>query len=61
MTADVFGRGVDRHVNPVLDERNKYGVPQVLSISTLAPWRWATAAIAGMSWISKVSEPGDSQ
>ena len=34
-------------------------MPQVLSISTLAPWRCATAAIAGMSWISKVSEPGD--
>ena len=36
------------------------GVPQVLSITTTAPCACAIAAIAGMSWISRVSEPGDS-
>jgi hypothetical protein len=32
-----------------------------LSIRTLAPLAWAARAMAGMSWISKVSEPGLSQ
>ena len=33
---------------------------QVLSIITTAPCRWATSAMAGMSWISMVLDPGDS-
>ena len=37
----------------------KSGVAQVLSKTTAASWAWATAAIAGTSCISKVSEPGD--
>ncbi len=47
--------------NPCSKLGKRYRVPQVLSISTLAPCLCATAAIAGMSWISKVIEPGDSQ
>jgi hypothetical protein len=38
----------------------KSGVAQVLSMMTQAPWACATSAIAGTSWISNVSEPGDS-
>ncbi len=38
----------------------KSGVAQVLSMMTQAPRACATSAIAGTSWISNVSEPGDS-
>ena len=38
----------------------KSGVAQVLSMMTQAPCACAAAAIAGMSWTSSVSEPGDS-
>jgi len=37
------------------------GVPQVLSMITVAPRLRAISAIAGTSCISKVSEPGDSR
>src|SRR5688572_31091402 len=46
---------------PRSNERKKYGVPHVLSAMTTAPCACATAAIAGMSCISNVSEPGASQ
>lgn len=36
------------------------GVAQVLSRATSAPRAWAATAIAGMSWTSNVSDPGDS-
>jgi len=36
------------------------GVAQVLSISTSAPRACAAAAIAGTSWTSNESDPGDS-
>ena len=36
------------------------GEAQVLSTISTAPRSWAAAASAGKSWISKVSEPGDS-
>ena len=45
---------------PRANDGKQNGVAQLLSITTRAPCAWATAAIAGMSWISKVSEPGDS-
>ena len=38
----------------------KSGVAQVLSMMTQAPAPCAASAIAGMSCISSVSEPGDS-
>ena len=43
----------------VWGEKNS-GVAQVLSNMTHAPRAWATSAMAGTSWTSKVSEPGDS-
>ena len=46
---------------PWSNDRNSQGEAQVLSIMTVAPWSWATAAIAGTSCTSKVSEPGDSR
>ena len=46
---------------PCSNERKKYGVPHVLSASTGMLRACAAAAIAGMSCISKVSEPGASQ
>ncbi len=45
---------------PWSNERKKNGVAHVLSSTTFAPRAWATAAIAGMSCTSKVSDPGDS-
>ena len=38
----------------------KSGEAQVLSTISTAPRAWAASASAGKSWISKVSEPGDS-
>ena len=46
---------------PCSNARKKYGVPQVLSASTGTPFACAAAAMAGMSCISKVIEPGASQ
>ena len=43
---------------PFSKARKWSGLAQVLSITTTASWACATAAMAGMSWISKVSEPG---
>ena len=45
---------------PWSNERKPNGVAQELSVTTSAPLRWATAAIAGMSCTQNVSEPGDS-
>jgi len=51
---------IDRST-PRASAGKKIGVPQVLSISTEALRACATAAIAGTSCTSKVSEPGLSQ
>ena len=45
---------------PWSNERKPNGVAHELSMTTRAPRRCATAAIAGMSCTSKVSDPGDS-
>jgi hypothetical protein len=50
---------IDRST-PWSSARKYSGVAQVLSISTSAPCRCAAAAIAGMSCISKLCEPGAS-
>ena len=39
----------------------KYGVAHVLSMIVRNPRSRATATIAGTSWTSNVSEPGDSR
>ena len=61
MTADVLGAGVDDDVDAVLQRFEVQGVAQVLSIIVSTPRPRATPAIAGTSWTSKVSEPGDSR
>ncbi len=45
---------------PWSNERKPNGVAHELSVTTSAPRRCATAAIAGMSCTQKVSDPGDS-
>ncbi len=50
---------IDRST-PFSKARKYSGVAQVLSISTTAPLSWATVAMAGMSCISKLCEPGAS-
>jgi hypothetical protein len=61
MAAEIFGAGVQRDVGTVGDPAGiPSGVAQVLSISTSAPCACAAAAIAGTSWTSNESDPGDS-
>ena len=60
MAAEIFGAGLDRDVDALSCGGKKSGVAQVLSISTTTPRACATSAMAGMSCISKDSEPGAS-
>jgi len=61
MAAQIFGAGLDGEIHAMAMGVEHSGVAQVLSIKTLAPFAWAAREMAGMSWISKVSEPGLSQ
>ena len=60
MAGQVLRAGLDRHVDAMGVGREESGVAQVLSMMTQAPRACTTSAMAGMSWISKVCEPGDS-
>ena len=61
MAADIFGAGLDREIDALLQRAgNRAASPRCCPSAPARPCACATAAIAGMSCISKVSEPGAS-
>ena len=60
VAAEVLGRRMHRDVDAVLERAEENGVAHVLSSTTFAPRACATAAMAGTSCTSNVSDPGDS-
>ena len=61
MAADIFGAGLDRQVDALVERAEvERASPRCCPSAPAAPLACAAAAIAGTSWISNDSEPGDS-